>query len=136
MPLGCKRVDYVLVYNYPGGQCLRGILRQNRHPSLDDRRSAIEFQGDIMHCYAGFAVTRIQRSLVRFCLSKAVVDPAAVRVNLSCLDDVSCEALLPPEALPPSAYTVAEDARCEGGWSVLLDAPPPYLTRWQAILDC
>lgn len=93
---------------------------------VDESTSLCE--GDLVRPLEALS-TCIQRSLVRFCLSKAVVDPAAVRVNLSCLDDVSCEALLPPEALPPSAYTVAEDARCEGGWSVLLDAPPPAGAR-------
>lgn len=67
----------------------------------------------------------IERSLVRFCLDKPVVDPAAVRATLSCLDPARCDPLVPPVRLDPAAFAVSEDLRCAGGWVVHLDAPPP-----------
>ncbi len=71
----------------------------------------------------------IQRSLVRFCLTKPIVDPGAVRVSLSCLDESRCEDLVPPTALPPAAWAVEPDPRCAGGWQVRLADPPPTGAR-------
>ena len=64
LPARRKRVDYVLLLNYPRGQCVSGIALLHWHPGLEYGRSAIQFGRHIVHGDTRFGVSGIQRSLV------------------------------------------------------------------------
>ena len=54
----------MFLHNDTRGQRVRCVSCQNGYPGMNNRRSAIEFRGDEVHCCPGFPVPGVKRALM------------------------------------------------------------------------